>query len=96
MVPARPTRHTAGGVPRAGRSRCCSTTPWAALDQDQLFHVLDRLERMADTVQVIVVSDDPRVSSWAVAAGLDRAAAVEPESADSLYEPQTAAPGATT
>ena len=80
----------------ADRSRCCSTTPWAALDQDQLVHVLDRLERMADTVQVIVVSDDPRASSWAVGAGLDRAAAVQPQPADCGSEPQRAAPGGTT
>ena len=31
----------------------------AGLDEDQLGHVLGRLERMADAVQVIVVSDDP-------------------------------------
>ena len=51
----------------------------AALEQDQLIHVLDRLERMADAVQVIVVTDDPRASAWAVDAGLDRAAAVQPQ-----------------
>lgn len=68
----------------------------AALDQDQLAHVLDRLERMAGAVQVIVVSDDPRVSAWAVEAGFLRAAAVQPQHPDSFAEPQTAAPGATT
>ena len=68
----------------------------AALDEDQLTHVLGRLERMADAVQVIVVSDDPRATSWATAVGLDRAAAVQPQSPDSLSEPQTAASGATT
>jgi hypothetical protein len=42
-------------------------------------HVLDRLERMAEAVQVIVVSEDPKVSAWALRAGSDRAAVVRPE-----------------
>jgi hypothetical protein len=48
------------------------------LDEDQLGHVLGRLERMADAVQVIVVSDDPMAASWALLAGDDRAALVRP------------------
>ena len=39
------------------------------LDEEQLGHVLGRLERMADAVQVIVVSDDPLAASWALLAG---------------------------
>lgn len=49
------------------------------LDADQLGHVLGRLERMADAVQVIVVTDDPDAASWALLAGEDRAALVRPE-----------------
>jgi hypothetical protein len=49
------------------------------LDDEQLAHVLGRLERMADAVQVIVLTDDPAAASWAVAAGEDRAAVVRPE-----------------
>ena len=53
----------------------------AGLDEDQLGHVLGRLERMADAVQVIVVSDDPLAASWALLAGQDRAAVVRPQPA---------------
>lgn len=38
--------------------------------------LLDRLERMADAVQVIVVSDDPELVSWVDAVGPARAAVV--------------------
>jgi len=51
------------------------------LDEQQLAHVLGRLERMADAVQVIVVSDDPRAAAWAVSAGQERAAVVHPQPA---------------
>ena len=51
------------------------------LDEEQVTHVLGRLERMADAVQVIVVSDDPLAASWATAAGDDRAALVRPQPA---------------
>jgi hypothetical protein len=47
-------------------------------------HVLGRLERMADAVQVIVVSDDPAVASWAGRAGADRAAVVRPEASSTV------------
>jgi DNA repair exonuclease SbcCD ATPase subunit len=49
------------------------------LDEEQLRHVLGRLERMADAVQVIVVSDDPLAASWALMAGQERAAVVRPQ-----------------
>jgi hypothetical protein len=49
------------------------------LDEQQLAHVLGRLERMADAVQVIVVSDDPKAAAWANAAGQERAAVVQPQ-----------------
>jgi hypothetical protein len=51
------------------------------LDEDQVGHLLGRLERMADAVQVIVVSEDEVASAWAEAAGPERAAAVEPQPA---------------
>ena len=53
----------------------------AGLDDVALEHILDRLQRMADAVQVIVVSDDPSTSSWALLAGPDRAAVVSPQPA---------------
>ena len=46
------------------------------LEDGELQHVLDRLERMAEAVQVIVVSEDPLVTAWALDAGEDRAAVV--------------------
>jgi hypothetical protein len=49
------------------------------LEADELGHVLGRLERMADAVQVIVATDDPDAASWASLAGEDRAALVRPE-----------------
>lgn len=48
------------------------------LDGPELQHVLDRLERVADAVQVIVVSEDPTVAAWAHLAGAGRAAVVRP------------------
>ena len=43
-----------------------------------LHHVLERLERMTEAVQVVVVSEDPMVWAWADLAGPDRAAVVRP------------------
>jgi hypothetical protein len=51
----------------------------AGLGEDDLAHLLGRLERMADAVQVIVISDDPLAAQWAVATGPERAAVVHPE-----------------
>jgi hypothetical protein len=48
------------------------------LEAGEVGHVLDRLERMGEAVQVIVVSEDPLVASWASAAGPARAAVVRP------------------
>lgn len=48
------------------------------LEPAELEHLLGRLESMAEAVQVIVVSDDPRVASWAESAGPARAAVVRP------------------
>jgi len=51
------------------------------LDEEELGHVLGRLERMAEAVQVIVVTDDPLASEWALQTGVDRAALVRPQPA---------------
>jgi hypothetical protein len=50
----------------------------AALPSNARSHLLDRLERMASTVQLIYVGDDAEVASWAERAGRDRAAVVRP------------------
>ena len=49
-----------------------------AFGDDDVDHLLGRLEKMADAVQVVYMSDDPRVWEWADRAGLDRAAVVQP------------------
>jgi hypothetical protein len=51
----------------------------AGLEEEEVRHLLDRLERMAAAVQVIYLSDDPTVARWAESAGPDRAAVVTPE-----------------
>jgi hypothetical protein len=50
----------------------------AALPGAARAHLLDRLERMASTVQVVYLGDDPEVAAWAERAGPDRAAVVRP------------------
>ncbi|MEX2294274.1 MAG: hypothetical protein WD691_10850 [Acidimicrobiales bacterium] len=45
-------------------------------DAEDVDYLLTRLERMAEAVQVIVISDDPVVVSWASSVGLSRAAVV--------------------
>jgi hypothetical protein len=54
------------------------------LAPEDVEQVLGRLERMAEAVQVIVVSDDPVASSWAGLAGADRAAVVRPQAASTV------------
>jgi hypothetical protein len=48
----------------------------ADLDDNDTRRVLRRLERMAASVQVVFVSEDPAVAQWALEAGPDRAALV--------------------
>ncbi|MET0728541.1 MAG: hypothetical protein ABWZ76_09630 [Acidimicrobiales bacterium] len=48
------------------------------LEADDVRQLLGRLERMADAVQVIILSDDPVVAEWAEHAGPLRAAVVRP------------------
>jgi hypothetical protein len=50
-----------------------------ALDDLEVTRLLERIERMAATVQLIVLSDSPALLSWAVNAGVERAALVGPE-----------------
>jgi hypothetical protein len=49
------------------------------LAQEDMEHVLGRLERMSEAVQVIVISDDPATAAWVALAGEDRAAVVRPQ-----------------
>jgi hypothetical protein len=56
----------------------------AGLDRVDVEHVLGRLERMTDAVQVIVLSEDPVAASWAALAGADRAAVVRPQAASTV------------
>jgi hypothetical protein len=49
------------------------------LGEHEVHHILGRLERMAEAVQVIVITDDSLASSWALNAGDDRAAVVRPQ-----------------
>jgi hypothetical protein len=51
------------------------------LDAPGVDHLLGRLERMAEAVQVIIVSEDPFVAAWAQEAGPGRAAVVRPGAA---------------
>lgn len=46
------------------------------LAAEDIAPILDRLERMAEAVQVIVLSEDPVVAAWATSAGIERAAIV--------------------
>ncbi|WP_436795608.1 hypothetical protein [Actinospongicola halichondriae] len=50
-------------------------------DDEGLEHLLDRLERMAGAVQIVHITDDPRIIGWADALDDDRAAVVRPMSA---------------
>lgn len=49
-----------------------------AVDDEGLEHLLDRLERMAGAVQIVHLTDDPRVAAWANALPDERAAVVHP------------------
>lgn len=51
------------------------------LDAAGVDHLLGRLERMTEAVQVILVSEDPVVAAWADEAGPGRAAVVRPTAA---------------
>jgi hypothetical protein len=48
----------------------------AALPQADRRHVLEKLDELSESVQVIYLTDDAEVSSWAEAVGLERAAVV--------------------
>lgn len=47
--------------------------PFGVLDDDELHHVLDRLARLADAVQVVLVSDREAAVAWAAQAGSEHA-----------------------
>jgi len=46
------------------------------LPTDEVRSLLDHLERMSESVQIIVLSDDRDVLDWVASAGIERAAAV--------------------
>ena len=50
----------------------------AGVQGSDLVHLLSRLERMSTAVQVIVVSEDDEVASWADSVGTDRAMTLYP------------------
>jgi hypothetical protein len=50
----------------------------AGFDPEPTRRLLDRLERMASTVQVVVVTEDLTTAAWAESLGPERAAVVEP------------------
>jgi len=49
------------------------------LDRDDVVHLLEELERMAEAVQVVVLSDQSTAAEWAESVGIERAAVVAPE-----------------
>lgn len=68
----------------AGSTPLLLDDPFGGLSEDQVHHLLGRLERVAETVQIIVVSDHPGVDAWVRSAGEARAALVEPTPAAAL------------
>ncbi len=51
----------------------------AALDDDEVLHLMTELETIACRLQIIVVSEHPTAASWASRAGLERAFVVNPK-----------------
>jgi uncharacterized protein YhaN len=49
----------------------------ADLPTDDVKQLLQKLERMSESVQVLYLSDDPTVVSWASGLGIERAAVVK-------------------
>jgi hypothetical protein len=49
---------------------------FADIDPELVRSLLGKLERMAETVQVVYLGDDPTVANWALEAGFERAAVV--------------------
>jgi hypothetical protein len=47
------------------------------VDPEEIRQLLTRLERMAEAVQIIYLTDDETVTAWALAAGFERAAVVD-------------------
>ena len=52
---------------------------FAGLPEGAPVHLVERLERMANAVQVVIVTDDDDLASWAEVVGVDRAATLLPE-----------------
>jgi hypothetical protein len=66
-IVAQVEHEAAGSVPIAVIGR------FDALDDAEAASLMDELERHADSLQIIVVSEHPATASWAQEAGLDRA-----------------------
>lgn len=49
----------------------------AGVDPEEVRQLLSRLERIAEAVQVIYLTDDETVTAWALSAGFERAAVVD-------------------
>jgi hypothetical protein len=49
----------------------------AELSQRDVEHLLHKLERMSESVQIVYLSDDPTVSAWARGIGFERGAVVD-------------------
>jgi len=63
----------------AGSTPLLVEDPFPGLDDHDVGHLLDQLERLADTVQVILLSGAPGVAAWAEGVGEARAAVVRPQ-----------------
>jgi uncharacterized protein YhaN len=49
----------------------------ADLSERDVEHLLHKLERMSESVQIVYLSDDPTVSTWARGIGFERGAVVD-------------------
>jgi hypothetical protein len=49
----------------------------AELTQRDVEHLLHKLERMSESVQIVYLSDDPTVSTWARGIGFERGAVID-------------------
>jgi ParB family chromosome partitioning protein len=67
---------TVRSVGLAGSLPLVLDDPFAILDDDELGRVLDRLGRMADAVQIVLVTEREAAVAWAAQAGSERALVV--------------------
>lgn len=65
------------GVSYAGSVPLLIDDALAGVDPEEVKALLSRMERMAEAVQIIYLTDDETVTAWALAAGFERAAVVD-------------------